>query len=29
MATNHGWMNVYRSGWFQREGKPDTLNRHA
>ncbi len=29
MATNHGWMNVYRSGWFHREGKPDTLNRHA
>lgn len=23
------WMNVYRSGFFHREGKPNTLDRHA
>ena len=23
------WMNVYKSGWFHREGKPLTLDRHA
>jgi hypothetical protein len=25
----HGFMNIYRSGYFHREGKPDTMNRHA
>lgn len=23
------WMNVYRSGWFHRAGKPSTIDRHA
>jgi hypothetical protein len=23
------WMNVYRSGWFHRKGKPGTVDRHA
>jgi hypothetical protein len=25
----HGYMNVYRSGYFHRKGKPNTLDRHA
>lgn len=29
VATRTLWMNVYRSGWFHREGKPDTLDCHA
>lgn len=29
VATKTLWMNVYRSGWFHREGKPDTLDVHA
>lgn len=29
VATRTLWMNVYRSGWFHREGKADTLNIHA
>lgn len=24
-----GWMNVYRSGWFHRQGKPGDVNRHG
>lgn len=24
-----GWMNIYRSGHFHREGKPNTYDRHA
>lgn len=23
------WMNIYRSGWFHRQGKPFTVDRHA
>lgn len=23
------FLNLYRSGWFHRAGKPNTLNRHA
>lgn len=29
MKTVTGWLNVYRSGFFHREGKPDAFNRHA
>ncbi len=30
MATEKTcYMNIYRSGWFHREGKPNTLDRHA
>jgi hypothetical protein len=25
----HGYMNIYRSGYFHREGKPGALDRHA
>jgi hypothetical protein len=24
-----GYMNIYRSGWFHRMGKPNTYDRHA
>lgn len=24
-----GYMNVYRSGWFHRQGKPGAFDRHA
>lgn len=23
------WINIYRSGYFHRKGKPDTVDRHA
>jgi hypothetical protein len=25
----HGYMNIYRSGWFHREGKPGNMDRHS
>ena len=28
-TTKTCYMNIYRSGWFHREGKPNTLDRHA
>jgi hypothetical protein len=24
-----GWINIYRSGFYHSEGKPDAFNRHA
>lgn len=29
MATIQGFMNIYRSGYFHRKGKPGTCDRHA
>lgn len=29
MPTIHGFLNVYRSGYFHRTNKPHTCNRHA
>lgn len=29
MAMQHGWVNIYKSGWFHREGKPGVTNRHG
>lgn len=28
-VVKHGFVNIYRSGWFHREGKPLTLDRHT
>lgn len=27
--VKHGFVNIYRSGWFHREGKPQTMDRHT
>lgn len=28
-VLKHGFVNIYRSGWFHREGKPLTMDRHT
>lgn len=28
-VLKHGFVNIYRSGWFHRMGKPLTLDRHT
>lgn len=28
-VVKHGFVNIYRSGWFHRKGKPNTLDRHT
>lgn len=29
MTKRTSWMNIYKSGYFHRKGKPDTLDVHA
>ena len=29
ISLYRGWMNVYRTGWFHRSGKPAVVDRHA
>lgn len=29
MTKRISWMNIYRSGYFHREGKPETLDCHS
>jgi hypothetical protein len=28
-VMKHGFINIYRSGWYHREGKPGNLDRHG
>lgn len=28
-VLKHGFVNIYRNGWFHREGKPGNMDRHT
>src|SRR5690606_19357407 len=28
-VIKHGFVNIYRAGWFHREGKPGNMDRHT